>query len=563
MPDATEAHTAVPADQKGLNDAQRAVAYIRVSTKEQAERGGFEEGFSIPAQRDAIRRAAAEAGAMIVEEFIDAGETATNARRPDLQRMLSYIKSNRVDLCIVHKLDRLARNRADDVAIHLALRQAGVTLVSVTENIDETPTGMLLHGIMSTIAEFYSRNLAGEVTKGLQQKAASGGTVTKAPLGYLNVRERDPQGREVRTVTVDPERAPLVAWAFEAYAAGNRSLSDLADELAARGLTSLPTPKRPAKPIGVSTLQRMLRNPYYKGDIVYKGARHLGIHDRLVHPTVWTKVQNVLDAHNIAGDRTQTHEHYLKGSLYCGCGKRMTINHARNRHGETYPYFICLGRHMGTSGCERQAVLVSTVENLVAEHYRTIELSPEVADALTGMIEDIFDRIDAESEAQRRDLTRQKERLEDEQLRLLQAHYADAISLPVLKKEQHRIDTMLTDIDQRLSAYRAGREDAKLRLRAYLHLATNAHAFYLACDDARRRLCNQAFFTKITLKENLDVTSEFTGIYETILDPTNRLHAEFWQRTGQLHPDINLEHNEETLPHDQRDRVGTSTTWWS
>jgi len=322
MPAATEADTAVPADQEGLNDAQRAVAYIRVSTKEQAERGGFEEGFSIPAQRDAIRRAAAEAGAMIVEEFIDAGETATNARRPDLQRMLSYIKSNRVDLCIVHKLDRLARNRADDVAIHLALRQAGVTLVSVTENIDETPTGMLLHGIMSTIAEFYSRNLAGEVTKGLQQKAASGGTVTKAPLGYLNVRERDPQGREVRTVTVDPERAPLVAWAFEAYAAGNRSLSDLADELAARGLTSLPTPKRPAKPIGVSTLQRMLRNPYYKGDIVYKGARHLGIHDRLVHPTVWTKVQNVLDAHNIAGDRTQTHEHYLKGSLYCGCGKR-------------------------------------------------------------------------------------------------------------------------------------------------------------------------------------------------------------------------------------------------
>jgi site-specific DNA recombinase len=107
-----------------------------------------------------------------------------------------------------------------------------------------------------------------------------------------------------------------------------------------------------------------------------------------------------------------------------------------------------------------------------------------------------------------------------------------------------------------------GESDAKLRLRAYLHLATNAHAFYLACDDARRRLCNQAFFTKITLKEDLDVTSEFTGIYETILDPANRLHADFWQRTGQLHFDINLEHNEETLRRDQRGRVGTSTKWW-
>jgi len=193
---------------------------------------------------------------------------------------------------------------------------------------------------------------------------------------------------------------------------------------------------------------------------------------------------------------------------------------------------------------------VSTVENLVAEHYRTIELSPEAADALAGVIDDIFDRIDAESETQRRDLTRQKERLEDEQLRLLQSHYADAISLPALKKEQHRIEGMLADIDQRLGAYRAGREDAKIRPRAYLHLATNAHTFYLACDDAHKRLCNQAFFTKITLTEELDVSSEFTEVYETILNPANRLHAEFWQCTGQLHPDINLDRNEETLPTD-------------
>ncbi len=94
--------------------------------------------------------------------------------------------------------------------------------------------------------------------------------------------------------------------------------------------------------------------------------------------------------------------------------------------------------------------------------------------------------------------------------------------------------------------------DAKLRLRAYLHLATNAHAFYLACDDARKRLCIQAFFTKITLTENLDVRSEFTGVYETVLNPTNRLHAEFWQRTGQLHPDIHLNPERRNSAHRSR-----------
>lgn len=154
-----------------------AVSYLRVSTKEQAERGGRDEGFSIPAQRDANLRKARDLNAIVVEEFIDAGESARKADRPELMRMIEYVTTNQVAYCIVHKVDRLARNRADDVAIHLALKDAGVILVSATENIDETPSGMLLHGIMSTIAEFYSRNLANEVAKGMTQKAATGGTV--------------------------------------------------------------------------------------------------------------------------------------------------------------------------------------------------------------------------------------------------------------------------------------------------------------------------------------------------------------------------------------------------
>src|SRR5690625_6951161 len=101
-------------------------------------------------------------------------------------RMIQYVAKHKTNYCIVHKVDRLARNRADDVTIHLALKDAGVMLVSATENIDETPSGMLLHGIMSTIAEFYSRNLANEVSKGMSQKAMTGGTNGKAPIGYLN-----------------------------------------------------------------------------------------------------------------------------------------------------------------------------------------------------------------------------------------------------------------------------------------------------------------------------------------------------------------------------------------
>src|SRR5690625_7146678 len=103
-----------------------AVSYLRVSTKEQASKGGQDVGFSIPAQRQATRRKAHEVHAVIVEEFVDAGESARQADRLALMQMIEYVKTHPVAYCIVHKVDRLARNRADDVAIHLALKEAEI-----------------------------------------------------------------------------------------------------------------------------------------------------------------------------------------------------------------------------------------------------------------------------------------------------------------------------------------------------------------------------------------------------------------------------------------------------
>lgn len=202
---------------------KRAVIYLRVSTDAQADKDHDPEGYSIPAQRDACLRKAAQLEAVVVDEYIDRGESAKSADRPALQTMLHRIESERdVQLVIVHKIDRLARNRYDDVTINLAIQKAGADLVSVSENVDDTPSGQLLHAIMAAQAEFYSRNLAHEALKGMTQKAKRGGTPTRAPLGYLNTREIY-QGREIRTVVVDSDRAPLVQWAFEAYATGNYS----------------------------------------------------------------------------------------------------------------------------------------------------------------------------------------------------------------------------------------------------------------------------------------------------------------------------------------------------
>ena len=137
-------------------------------------------------------------------------------------------------------------------------RPARVRLVSTSENVDQTPDG-----IMSSIAEFYSRNLANEVVEGMSEKARNGGANVKAPLGCRNVRARDAQGHEIRTVGLDPERAPLMRLAFTEYSTGNCTVCALAKHLT--GLTTSPTPNKPATTVLHGALAKPAASPLLQG----------------------------------------------------------------------------------------------------------------------------------------------------------------------------------------------------------------------------------------------------------------------------------------------------------
>ena len=184
-------------------EVKYAVTYLRVSTTEQSRKGGTNEGYSIPAQREATRDTAQAQGALVAKEFVDTGASGTSMNRAGLQKLLTFVEENQIDYVIVHKLDHLARNRKDDALIVDRLQQAGAILVSSSESIDARPGGELVHGIMASIAEFYSRNLSNEVMKGMRKKHEAGGTPGKAPLGYVNVRVAGPDGSEHRTVEID------------------------------------------------------------------------------------------------------------------------------------------------------------------------------------------------------------------------------------------------------------------------------------------------------------------------------------------------------------------------
>ena len=498
-------------------EPKRAVSYIRVSTRGQAERGGAEEGFSIPAQREANKRKAASLGALIVKEFVDRGESARSANRPELQKMLRYLRETpEIDFCIVHKLDRLARNRADDVEINKIFDQTGVRLISTSENIDQTPGGMLLHGIMSSIAEFYSRNLANEAIKGMRQKARSGGTTSKAPLGYRNIRTRDEQGREVRTVELDPERAPLMRLAFSEYATGRWTVRQLAEHLSGLGLDVPATPSKAARPLSANRLQNLLRHPYYRGVVVFQGVEYPGQHEALVDAETWQTVQTILTSHR-NGERQRLHNHYLKSTAVCGhCGSRLMVQNAKSRAGLIYPYLVCTRRHR-LHTCDFSAVLIDQVEQRVADLYQHIALTPADRRMVQAYLDEELDHIQASSQKDIRALRVRRTQLEDQRRSLLQAHYAGAIPLDLLKEEQERLSRELARIERALKDYQADATLVRAHLDQALNLLEDCHRIYTAAPDHLKKLLNQVFFSHVLVNPDRDE-------HGTVIFPPDRLN---------------------------------------
>jgi site-specific DNA recombinase len=496
-----------------------AVIYLRVSTKEQAQKGGEAEGFSIPAQREACRRKAKALGATVVDEFVDRGESARSAKRPELQKMLAYVKEDPVTYVIVHKVDRLARNRVDDVEINLALQAAGATLVSCSESIDETPSGTLLHGIMSSIAEFYSRNLAAEVMKGLVQKAKKGGTVGKAPVGYRNVRIFD-RGRETRTIEIDEERAPLVRWAFEVYATGDWSLTRLTNALQRKGLTNRPTTHYAEKPITRASIHRMLHNRYYIGKVTWQGVEYDGAHPTFISQDTFRRVQEILTAHNVAGEKQRVHNHYLKGSVWCEhCGSRLCITKTTNRHGTTYMYFFCVGRNQKRTGCGLRAVQIDKVEKYVEEKWRHVKIDPKYADLLKEILGEEFASRRHQAEADHVSARNSITRLNEQRRKLLEAHYEGAISIDLLREEQTRISKELDAAEALLKASEVRFETIETTLQECLAFLTDCHQAYLNAPNSVRRRMNQAVFERFLVGNDGTAEAELTPTFKFLLDP--------------------------------------------
>jgi site-specific DNA recombinase len=484
-----------------LDSQPTAVIYLRVSSPGQLT-GPSVEGYSIEGQREACERHARQLGAVIVDEFIEPGKTGTNTRRPALQRMLNALEDLRPTFAIFYDLSRVARDDFDALWLLREIEAHGCKLESTLERTDHTPAGRLLYTIMAGVNAFRSRSDAEKVKMGLQRKFADGGSIGKAPIGYMNTRERI-GGREVRVVAIDPERAPLVRTAFEAYATGDFSISDIRDLLDQTGLRTRETPRKAPGPLSRTQVHRMLCDEFYVGVVTWGGAKNPnGLHPPLIDRAMFEKVQETLKSAMLSGNRTRKHKHYLRGSVFCGrCGRRMAFHRVKGKGG-IYDYYRCLEhqRRDGEGGCRH--LLVSRVEKAVERYYAQVRLTPSELQAVRKAVSDYAAE---QLGTAQRESARHERRLQDlqrEQQKLLQLFYKNSIDEAVLGAEQERIDVERSEAERWIELATHETAETEEALGEALELLDNADVRYRQAEPQVRRLINQALFDALLISED-------------------------------------------------------------
>jgi site-specific DNA recombinase len=133
-----------------------------------------------------------------------------------------------------------------------------------------------------------------------------------------------------------------------------------------------------------------------------------------------------------------------------------------------------------------------------------------------------FEAVRQEAEQERTRLLKRQQRLLAERDKLLQAHYAEAIPLDLLKTEQDRIRNSLGQVSDRLSGTDTQYNTCEATLVASLKFLEDGHGTYLGADPILRRQINQALFKRIRIERNGGVRADLTEPFSSLLSPAIR-----------------------------------------
>lgn len=370
-----------------------AVIYARYSSHSQTEQ-------SIEGQLHDCYSYAEKCGYRVIGEYIDRALTGRSDDRPDFQRMIRDAEKREFQIVIVWKLDRFARNRYDSAMYKRILKKYGVRVVSVMENITDTPEGIILEGMLEALAEYYSANLSENIKRGINESIKKGwfpGGVP--PMGYKVVDHR---------LVPDEKTAPIILEVYTRYAAGE-GLSVIADDLNARGYRT-----RQGHLFRVATFDRVVPNPAYIGRYHFRGEPVPDLCPPIVPEDVYQKAMDRRERNRRAPAASRSNvEYLLTGKIFCGlCAAPMVGDCGTSVGGSRYHYYSCSVRKKHAADCRKKSEKQDFIEWYVCEQTVEYILRPDRLPLIASRVVDLYNADIDDSKIKA--LERTVQRLKDE-----------------------------------------------------------------------------------------------------------------------------------------------------
>ncbi len=305
-------------------------------------------------------------------EIVGVYEEAFSAAAPGRQQfgqMLGRIERGDAQGVIAWAPDRLARNSIDGGRLIYMLDRGVVhDLKFATYTFENNSQGKFMLQIMFGQSKYYSDALSDNVKRGNRSKIEKGWRPNQAPLGYLN----DPT---TKTIVIDPVHFPLIRKMFDLMLSGAYTPKRIA--LTARDEWGFLTPKKKrigGTPLAMSTIYKILSNPFYAGVILWNGQTYPGKHEPVVSIDEFQNVRSLLE--RPGQQRPQRHSFAFTGMIRCGgCGLSVTAEHKRNRYGRRYVYYHCSRPRLGQR-CAEPCIELRSLEQQIETFLRSLTIEP-------------------------------------------------------------------------------------------------------------------------------------------------------------------------------------------
>ena len=333
---------------------KRAVLYARVSGDDTSK-----DGRNLAGQLDMCREYAQRQGWQVIAELAEDERGVSGARMdvPELSRALDMAESGSFDVLVVREMDRFARKLAKQLVVEEQFKRAGVGVVYVLEEYDDTPEGRLGKHVRATIAEYEREKTRERTLRGRRRSVMAGNVMLHAggaPYGYRKI-EKD--GRAV--LEIDDGDAAIVRLIFDWYVAGYtiraiaRRLTDMQVPTPSdKVLKSVPK-KRGACQWGPSGVNNILSREAYNG-IWYYGKynnftnmsnpkeHHIAVNvPPIIDKAVWEQAQARKVQNKVMAARNTRRDYLLRARLTCGrCGASVGVQ-AVSLPNADYLYYRC------------------------------------------------------------------------------------------------------------------------------------------------------------------------------------------------------------------------------